>query len=359
MWFSQKDFSNFHFEPIYLHNLHGYVLPHAGTAHTGHILAHSLRFQPTKKFTYILIIYLPAGKKYDVHDNNNNIHYFHEYYVPYKTLQMYFPTKKYIGYNMLSKSNPDLSSFSLKNTLFVVSADFSHFLDLQTAIHLENCAAHALMHKNLNSKLNCIKVIDDVRSFSKLYKLLPEIILQWVGRTRSSGLKGVGYLSFLLRTKPNLKLIKPDAFFVTAYDEKMKQRECLGNVKTWSKTLEKEMIQKVINNARTTSRLTGGIGLHIPVKYYSVTYLYKDKVHSFIRGWHGIQKNALYLPDVFLENTFNNGKWFKSSNVEWPKNNHFNMTNTNKKLDSKAGYITNNNYLLYSSEVIHMKINDF
>ena len=104
-------------------------------------------------------------------------------------------------------------------------------------------------------------------------KLLPEIILQWIGRTRSSGLKGVGYLSFLLRTKPNLKLVKPDAFFVTAYDEQMKQRECLGNVKTWNKTLEKEIIQKVINNARTTSRLNGGIGLHIPVKYYSITYL--------------------------------------------------------------------------------------
>ena len=60
---------------------------------------------------------------------------------------MYFPTKKYIGYNMHSKSNPDLSSFSLRNTLFVVSSDFSHFLDLQTAIHLENCAAHALCIK--------------------------------------------------------------------------------------------------------------------------------------------------------------------------------------------------------------------
>ena len=66
----------------------------------------------------------------------------------------------------------------MKNTLFVVSADFSHFLDLQTAIHLENCAIHALMHKNLNSKLDFIKVIHHVNSFSKLYELLPEIILQ-------------------------------------------------------------------------------------------------------------------------------------------------------------------------------------
>lgn len=63
------------------------------------------------------------------------------------------------------------------------------------------------------AQLDCIKVIDHVNSFSKLYELLPEIILQWIGRTRSSGLKGVGYLSFLLRTKPNLKLVKPDAFF--------------------------------------------------------------------------------------------------------------------------------------------------
>jgi len=35
------------------------------------------------------------------------------------------------------------------------------------------------------------------------------------------------------------------------------------------------------------------------------------------------------------------------------------MTNTNKKLDSKTGYVINNNYILYSSEVIHKKYNLF
>mgnify|MGYP000167659208 CR=1 FL=1 len=47
MWFNKKDLT---IKPIIkIDDLHGYVLPHAGTTYTGQILSHTLRFRPTKK----------------------------------------------------------------------------------------------------------------------------------------------------------------------------------------------------------------------------------------------------------------------------------------------------------------------
>lgn len=48
MWFSKKDIKQFQLSEILIKGLHGYVLPHAGTTYTGHILAYTLRFKPTK-----------------------------------------------------------------------------------------------------------------------------------------------------------------------------------------------------------------------------------------------------------------------------------------------------------------------
>ena len=51
----------------------------------------------------------------------------------------------------------DVKDFNLelKNTLLVLSADFSHFLPMQEAIVKENCAAHSLLHRKLD--LPCFK----------------------------------------------------------------------------------------------------------------------------------------------------------------------------------------------------------
>ena len=84
-WFNQNHI--FLYPEIKLENLHGYVLPHAGTEYTGHILSHTLRFRPVKNFKYILIIYLPSQ------DQPNVGQYYHEYYVPFKTLEMIYPNK--------------------------------------------------------------------------------------------------------------------------------------------------------------------------------------------------------------------------------------------------------------------------
>jgi len=337
MWFKSTDITKHN--PIYLDNLHGYVLPHAGTSYTKHILSHTLRFRPTKKFKYILIIFLPAGENPDVGEN------YHEYSVPLETLKVFYPRKTYIKYNILD-TPPDISKLNKENTLYVVSADFSHFLDLQSAIHLENCAAHSLMHKRLNNE--CNHVVDNIRNFKRMYTLLPGISLQWIGRTRSPGEKGVGYLSFLLRDKPNKK---PDRLFITAYDNDMRQRESLGK-NNWNKKIEKDLIVDVINKASKTSRLTAGQFLDVPITNYTITYLYKDTSKKMIRGWHAILKDTLYLPNVFLENTYDNGTWMKPTDKEWPQNNNFNLDHT----INKADYSKKLDDQLFYSETIHKKI---
>ena len=52
--------------------------------------------------------------------------------------------------------------------------------------------------------------------------------------------------------------------------------------------------------------------------------IYK-RAKKFIRGWHGILSNAFYLPDVLLENTYDNGKWIKSTDIIWEQGNLFNI----------------------------------
>ena len=411
MWFDKKHFPlEERKHKILLSNLHGYILPHAGTTYTQNILKHTLQFQPTKKILnkikYILIMYLPAQSYPNVGKE------FHEFFVLKKVLGLYFPNKQIVGYNVTNpkrKFNPKI--YNKKNTLFILSVDFSHFLPLHQAIRKENCAAHSLMFQKHN--MPCIDIVDDIRTFNKFYRLFPftkEWIFQWIGRSRSPGEKGVGYLSFFIRNKPKLKLktknkqnkkaktsmtkkmkIKqktirkfsknkqnkktkrrysknlqqnklPIGFFVTAYDEEMNSRECLGNTKQWNKKLEQNLVNEVIQKANTTSRLTNGMFVgEIPVTNYTITYLYKEKKRQeFIRGYHAILKNALYLPGVFLENTYENGYWIKKTDIEWKSGNKFDLGETFNKLFNKSqrgGYKSKKkNYILFKTEVIHKYI---
>jgi hypothetical protein len=319
MWFNAKDIIIQ--DNINVPDLHGYVLPHAGTEFTCGIISHTLRFRPTKNFNKVIILYYPASAKPDIDGT-----YYHEYYVPWKSLETVFGTKgiHYEGYNCRDNKNSPLSSSSASD-LIVVSADFSHFLPFNEAIELENKAAHALMFRRMNDNNAYANAVDDVASFQVLYDSIPSNwLLQWVGRTRSSGSKAVGYLSFLLREKPKrIESASADGIFVTAFSKKMTTRECLGEwfdkTKKWSPMVEQRLIDKVVNLSKTTSRLTGGTELDVPVTNYTVTYLFKEKKDTaFIRGWHGLLYNAFYLPEVFLENTFENGQWIQPTALEWP-----------------------------------------
>jgi len=353
MWFSSDDIKMY--DPIKLSDLRGYVLPHAGTEYTGEIISHTLRFRPTRKIKSIYIIYYPATKEPDVEDM------YHEYYVPLMSLQTVFGKIKYIGINVQQDYQiPKVR----RDDLVVVSADFSHFLPLQEAIHLENKAAHSLMFRNLSdTKYNAI--IDDRRSFSLYQMISKKTNLQWLGRSRSSGTKGVGYLSFLIRDIPKPHLQKPNGIFVTVYDTDMNSRECLGEwftkARPWNKGKENQFVKEVLQKASQTSRLTGGMNLTIPISNYTITYLYKAKTNDFIRGWHGIRDKAFCLSGVFLENTYEDGRWIKESDKSWvTRGQSFNLNETFQKLQNKSGsqktISKHNRYHLYTERVIHKSV---
>ena len=201
------------------------------------------------------------------------------------------------------------------------------------------------------------QVVDDIRTFKYVNNIIPKnLSFQWIGRSRSEGLKGVGYLSFLIREPPNPLKKLPNGIFVTVYGSGMVSHECLGEWFTkksqWNKSTENKLINKVINLGKTTSRLTGGTKINSNLKYYTITYLYKKNTKEMLRGWHGIKKGAFYLPDVFLENTHSNGKWFTKEDSLW-KNGPFKLNDTFKKLEQKANSNNFNNYTLYESHVKH------
>jgi len=392
MWFNKTDLT---IKPIInVDNLHGYVLPHAGTAYTGKIISHTLRFRPTKKISKVIILYYPSSKTpdIDINDSNGNtLSYYHEYYVPWKSLEYIFNddntsnTINYEGYNINDLTNLDINKikkrFNILDTLIVVSSDFSHFLPFNTAIELENKAAHSIMFRELQNS-TYINSVDDVKTYRVFYKIIPNTLqLQWIGRSRSPGVKGVGYLSFLLKQihLPKIQIPKtlPDGIFVTAFDTYMNTRECLGNwynksSNTWTLESETDLINRVLHLAQNTSRLTGGMYLDIPVSHYTVTYLYNDTINNFIRGYHGILHNSFYLPEVFLENTFENGHWITKNDTKWNKGNTFNLSETFTQLNIKAGMKLQNtfknsklnktkkntlpNSKLYSSTVTHYKL---
>jgi len=371
IWFQKSDITLF--KPIILDDLHGYILPHASTKYTGHILSHTLKFRPTN-IKKIAIIYYPAFDKENIIVGSEK--YYHEYYVPWQTMLVALSfwnidpnSITFIPINVRDTTNKSDIKTN-KNLLLVVSSDFSHFLPFEEAIVKENTAAHALMYKNTDPKF-MNNIVDDPRSYKYLFSkiLSNDLTLQWIGRTRSPGLKAVGYLSFLLIKQHKVKTSQlPDGIFVTCYDTEMQHRECLGNwfkndSNKYSKKEETELIKKVILLGQTESRLTGGKNIEPLIKYYTVSYLYKsqtNKNNNFIRGWHTVLGNATYLSDVFLENTFNNGKWINLDlDTEWPSNNNFDnfdMTDTLDQLNLKANLFTKTPITLYDTFVKNVMI---
>ena len=68
-WFNKSDLLLS--APIILDDLHGYVLPHASTKYTGHILSHTLRFKPNKIIKNIIINITNCHPDYSCLDNLN------------------------------------------------------------------------------------------------------------------------------------------------------------------------------------------------------------------------------------------------------------------------------------------------
>ena len=95
----------------------------------------------------------------------------------------------------------------------------------------------------------------------------------------------------------------------------------------------------------------------------TVTYLYSDNStppEKFIRGWNGLLTKAFYLPDVFLENTFDNGQWIKPGDNEWLQDYNFKLDDTLASLDRKAGVPIGTSSLgekkIYTSALKYIKV---
>ena len=279
------------------------------------------------------------------------------------------------------------AAFARNSNFYIISADFSHHKPFQYAIPAENKAAHAIVTGSLNSRngsstshdASYLNEIDDTRTFRAFMRRHPNLSFQWIGRTRSPGESAVGYLTFLIRSvfQPSKSKSPIDGIFVTCYDSHMNARECLGEWfsgngrsgagagASWSRGVEDEFIRKVKSKAQTESRLTGGQWKNIPITRCVVTYLFKDhdrnlsSNHSFIRGWHSIQTNAIYLPDVLLEHAKEDGSWIAPRDTTWNittnnSNNRFQLTETLQKLDEKAGGGgggTNTTITLYTTRI--------
>ena len=331
-WFNASDLTPAE-TPIILNELRGYVLPHAPTKESGNIISHTLRFQPGKPVSTVVILYCSGRETMDVVFPTGES-YHHELYVPLLCMEWALDqwkvdraTVRIVAVNVM-KPLPSEFAVAKKrdSTIVVVSAGFSHGAPMNLALEAENVAAQALQFKNLEDRF-MDGVVDDPRTFAALFYHFPDLGLQWVGRTRS--LTGAGHLTFLIVEAFHPKE-EVTALFVTVYDANMRARESLGE---WFGvyTLEKEeaWVQKVLRLAETTSRLTNGAHRSVPVNYCTVTYLYKTTLTPFIRGWHSVKGNLTYLAQVFLENTFDNGVWINDSEqTVWQADGIFRMDRT-------------------------------
>mgnify|MGYP001048201675 CR=1 FL=1 len=141
----------------------------------------------------------------------------------------------------------------------------------------------------------------------------------------------------------------PDGYFITVYDEDMNTRECLGQWGKYNKKSETELLDKVKNLGQYESRLTNGKNKNVLIKYYKITYLYIDTA-KFSRGFHGVKTEAFYLPEVFLENTYEDGRWISSRDKIWHKtSDEFDMKYTIEKLNEKANKISKTTPEIYKA----------
>ncbi len=314
---------------ITVSNLRGYVLPHASTQFTGHIISHTLRFVPAKKPKSILLLYLPSSPSSK-----------HEWMVPMLSLRYFLGKQAVI--TLLDASRVVDIDPSRSFDLVVVSADFVHYMNHGVAVELENRAAMAVTLRSVTKVHPRIRAgIDDARTFELLDRIIPDSqTLQWVGRSRSPGEKAVGYLSFLIRDEDvRVPPASTDWVFVSVVDSQMQTRECLGRRGPLTDEAYESFVRDVLHAARTTSRLTSGRDLDVPLAGIITTTLTRETNPNtrFIRGWHAVETDALFLPTVMLENTMENGHWLDATVREWSiPGQDYDMTETIQKLSDKA-----------------------
>ena len=169
MWFNKKDLT---IKPIInINNLYGYVLPHAGTSYTGQIISHTLRFRPTKTINKIIILYYPASDTPDINiytRDGTTLSYYHEYYVPWKSLDYIFSNNKY---NTPNTNNIIYEGYNIKD-IYTTELKIDTIIKYYSFIIINNTKWN--QHQNGHCLLNTKKLVIFQMDLIILHKKKPQ-----------------------------------------------------------------------------------------------------------------------------------------------------------------------------------------
>jgi hypothetical protein len=271
---------------------------------------------PTKIPTRLAIVYEPASETPDALDERPPEvrvpvkHAYHELIVPLRAILWLWPetiAAKWSFVNARTHTVRDRPSFT------VVSCDWSHGLPLQEAIYLENRAVMSLLFGNL--LFDAARVaIDSPRA---LQQAPGGTHWEWTGRSFSSGTRPVGYMSLILRKRRPIQ--KAYGYFVTAYDDAYRARECLGETGNPSAAALEALVERVIRlGSQSAPRLDRSLDT-APVRHVLVTELHRTVPgERFVRGLHSASAcGAIYISSVFLEHVMENGVWVGPTQTRW------------------------------------------
>ena len=344
---------------IEIEGLAGYVLPHAGTKHSGELMSNILRFQNPAWTSSkvdplnVRIIYSRSISSEDPLNCNETSTQgiIHEFCVPKQSLVYLLPNFN-INVNT-SFSDPDI---------LVLSADFSHYEPFQIALKKESKAATAILFDKYDHPV--MDVVDTKEVFKEAYnkwisKKNKEYVWNWVGRSRSKGTHAVGYLGFLLLPRTPPKSVH--GFFITAYDSNFNHLECLGKFYD-SKPVSSRpgtSVQDDVAELKTKVQLLAPKSrLHPDLKgsvasYMSCTYLTREPRHTvFIPGFHGIRTEAFYLSNVILEHYHASGTKILPTDTEYIRGlpSDFDLHEVSENLALKAHSTNSSTQPIYYSE---------
>ena len=360
-WFSPRDLPLHPRRRTTVDGMRGISLPHAGTRHCGHVLAHALRFVPPAMPTRIVVVYQPVSPTPNVlkeHTRNAHRgfplpaeHAYHEALVPVYAMCTLWPEVRgaswaFVNVNAREPPPPHDEADTEEGAFVVVSCDWSHHLPMNEAMPLEDRAVVALQHGKLDSAA-ARAAMDSVGAFKVAQQIRPNpgpFVWQWVGRSRSGGERGVGYLAFLLR---RTDVEGASKYFVSAYDEEFRLRECLGTSGTSGKNPTQAELRDLMRRvARSGSRARPRLNRDLGpgrVPYLTVTAMYDDEPapgagaavveNEFIRGWHSVSAcGATYVASVFLKHVFEGGGWIHADATKW----HSSATTTKPDTEKDA-----------------------
>ena len=329
---------------IVVDDMVGLCLPHAGTLHCGSVLSHALRFAPSRPPARFVLLYVPAQSVPDADAEAPAWvpaeHRHHEVVVPLRAVLHLWPELAEAGkarWHFHDASSTKRAP-SPRGAFVVVSCDGSHHMSFVEARRLEDAAAAAVGHGSFEAVDR--RALDALAAFR--IGTPNGHSWQWVGRSRSRGERGVGYLAFLLRRLPRT-FQRVRGVFVTAYGPDFHTRECLGEFGEVTAATVTALAQRVRRRASGAHpRLAPSRGALPSARVrLTVALLTPSRRGVFVRGWHAIRAcGATFLSVVFLEHTDESGAWIGARAASWPPRAQgvpFDLAPTFQRLRNKSG----------------------